>query len=203
MGKQRRQRQKLHISASHRKRQDANIELEMDTAPPIVTHVEDVFQGVNIDFNSLHTTVDDTESVKSFKSVKSVCKVKKDKLKLRRDILLKKIDAVNQMKKEYKARNKRKKTVIMGDTNPLHDALPSLESLLKNTAELKQKQRPPAKSKAIQKAAKRKKSLIKEVELFKKILADKKFKNNPKHAITEHVKAVIENEKLSISKVKK
>lgn len=200
MGKQRRQRQKLHISASDTKKANAtpDPEIQMNTALPLVVPTEDVFQGLNIDFNNLHTTIDDTASVKSLKPTKFVSK--RDKLKLRRDILLKKIDAVTQMKKDYRARNKRKKTVIMGDTNPLHDALPSLESLLKSS-ESKQKLRPPPKSKAIQKAAKRKKSLIKDVGLFKKILADKRFKVNPMNAISKHVKAVVNNEKVIISKV--
>lgn len=201
MGKQRRQRQKLHIPASNAKKADSTTELVMDTAPPIDA-AEDVFKGLNISFDKLNTTLpEDVQSVRSYKSVKSEMSSnkllsKKDKLKLRKDILLKKIDAVNQLKKEYKARNKRRKTAIIGDTNPLRDALPSLESLLKSSTEINQKQRPVPKQKAIQKATKRKKTLIKEVELFKKILADKNFKNNPMAAISEHVKAVVENEKL-------
>lgn len=213
MGKQRRRRIKLHLSSSNTQKDKPSDEpivftksSSVDDIPTLETS-EDVFKGLNIDITSLNTNLpDDTRSVRSFKSLKSEHGFskhigKKEKLKLRRELLLKKIDTVEQLKKEYEIRNRRKKTAIMGDMNPLYDALPSLESLLKSSESSKVKTRAKiSKTKGTEKASKRRKRLLKEVGIFKKVLGDKKFKENPLAAVSEHVKAVVESDKVKKNK---
>lgn len=145
---------------------------------------------------------DDAQSIKSYKSLKSQSAKpilpKKEKIKLRRELLLKKIDSVNQMKKELKLREKRKNTALIGDTNPLHDALPSLESLLKNKSNVKYN-RKNIKKKGIEKATQRKKKLVEGVKIFKQTLKNKHFKKNPFEAISNHIKTVVQQERNSKS----
>lgn len=212
MGKQRRHRQKLHLprsadsTLSNTQEEDQFKRSSVDDILPIEAP-EDVFKGISINVDNLQKKLsDDVRSVCSNKTLKSELGgskpiPKKEKLKLRKALLLKKIDSVEQMKKEYKIRNKRKKVAILGDTNPLYDALPDLNLLIKNTKNLKNHHEiKPAKPKGIQKANKRKKMLIKEVNLFKKVLADKSFKENPLAAVKKHIENVIQNEKAKKSK---
>ncbi|CAH0545692.1 unnamed protein product [Brassicogethes aeneus] len=205
MGKQRRIRQKLHIS-SQKKKKPATESMSMETAPllPITPPKENIFAGLNIDFTNLKKNLnDDVQSVKSYKSAKSEAgsnKIlpKKEKLKLRRDVLMKKIDAVNQMKKQLKVRNKRKNVSVIGDTNPLHDALPSLESLLQSRASMKHKEKEQPKKKAVEKSRKRKNNLLTGIKMIKQTLKNKQFSKNPLEAISQHVRAVVDNEKLNL-----
>lgn len=199
MGKQRRKRQKLHLEPTQKKD-----ETPMDTTPTIpglklLQPLENPFAGIDINFSKLTKRLsDDTRSVKSFKSLKSEKGgdkplPKKEKLKLRKEFLLQKIDTVNQMKKEMERRRKKKTVPIMGDTNPLRDALPSLESLLKSRGSYEKGRTEPAKPKGIQKAAKRKKNLVEGVKTFKKLMAS----GNTLEIIAEHVKANVDgNNKL-------
>ncbi|KAG5888403.1 hypothetical protein JTB14_032093 [Gonioctena quinquepunctata] len=145
---------------------------------------------------------DDTRSLLSYKALKSnestkkIIK-KKDKLNLKKRLLMKKIDMVNQMKKELKVRDKRKKTLLIGDTNPLHDALPSLESLLKNKSNINIKlAERKKKTKAIEKAKQRKRKIVDDISIFKKALKDKTFKSNPFDAISNHIQAIVEMDKM-------
>jgi hypothetical protein len=54
---------------------------------------------------------------------------KKDKIKLKKDKVLEKVELTKEAFKEDKAKKKREKTIITGDLRPLMDSLPSLESL--------------------------------------------------------------------------
>lgn len=203
-GKLKRQRKKLHFPAkSHHHQLLDNQKFALDdTVPllPISPPKENLFAGLNIDINNLQKSLvsDDVQSIKSYKSLKSESEKpilsKKEKIKLRREMLLKKIDTVNQMKKEFKLREKRKKTTIIGDTNPLHDALPSLESLLKGKSNIKYNNTKTIKKKGIEKATQRKKKLVEGVKIFKQTLKNKDFKKNPLEAISIHVKAVVDQE---------
>lgn len=144
---------------------------------------------------------DDARSIVSFKSTKSelgksTALSKRNKLKLKHDILLHKIDNVNKIKKKQKQRQKRKNIAIIGDTNALHDALPSLESLLKSRDFNTKVAAPKGKKKAIAKSSKRTKSVSQDVNLFKSLLTNKKVQNNPLLVISEHVKARIKSGEL-------
>lgn len=203
MGKQRRARQKFHAVAAKLNSTPSTQQRTKDTAPllPLGSPVtENIFSGVEIDFNKLKKNLsDETQSVRSCKSQKSEngtvkTQPKKDKLKARREMLLKKIDTVNQMRKQLKIRNKRKNTPLIGDTNPLHDALPSLESLIKQKNEKKSSFPKTIKKKCIEKSARRKKQLVEGVKTFKQTLKNAKFKGNPLKSVTDHIKHIVQSE---------
>ncbi|KRT83442.1 hypothetical protein AMK59_4193 [Oryctes borbonicus] len=137
MGKLKRPRQKLHISSKSKSSNPTNIQENETEIPILIQPSKNLFAGIDININNLSKKLnDDVISMKSFKSLKSdvgqsKSLTKKEKMRLRKDILKQKIDTVNQLKKQAIKRKKRKTNAIIGDTNPLHDALPSLESLLK------------------------------------------------------------------------
>lgn len=209
MGKQRRERHKLHLPSQKSKKTDEELDNSMDTLLPLTPPKDNLFSDIKIDFSSINKTIpDDVQSIKSFKSVKSEAggnKIlpKKEKLRLRRERLMKKIDTVTQLKKELKLRKKRENTSIIGNTNPLHDALPSLESLLKSRPNINFKSKEPPKKKAIDKASKRKKNLIHGIDMIKQTLRDKRFNNNPLDAISNHIKAVVDYERSNLISKKK
>lgn len=144
-------------------------------------------------------------SYKSAKSCNSVGKIikKKDKLNIKRKLLLKKIDVVNQSKKQAKIREKRKNVSIIGDTNPLHDALPSLEDLIKNKSNSNRTlPRESKKNKGIGKARQRKKKLIEDMAVFKRTLKNKTFSSNPFDIISTHVQAMVQEEHSKLRRAK-
>lgn len=200
MGKFKKNRQKLHSSATGKTNQPENniLLLQEKSALPISLETNNIFAGLNIDLNTLNKNLkqDDTTSIKSFKSTKSEMSqsklmTKKDKLKLKRELLLRKIDTVSQLKKEKRLRKKRKNNTIIGDTNPLHDALPSLESLLKSR-KCNEAASQHVKHKAIQKSSKRKKDLLKGISIYKKLLKSNDLIKNPLNIVNENVKHVVE-----------
>lgn len=210
MGKVRRLRHKLHIATQKDQQESLPTTSEFNprNLPDLVLPVpsDNLFAELNIDVDNLKSKLnDDVQSVKSFKSLKSEKSgknilPKKEKLKLRKEMLLRKIDAVNQMKKDLKVREKRKTNAIIGDTNPLHDALPSLESLLKSRPNIKQNMADIKKKKPIEKAKKRRKEVVQGVKIFKTVLNNNEFKKNPLEAITQHVQALVSQEKQKIRK---
>ncbi|CAH1236342.1 unnamed protein product [Diabrotica balteata] len=147
---------------------------------------------------------DDVKSVLSYKSIKShnpINKIikKKEKVNLKRKLLMKKIDLGNELKKEQKIREKRKNLALIGDTNSLRDALPSLDSLLKKNTDFDCKAgKEPKKKKGIEKATKRKKKLTSNMEFYKRAVKDTTFKKNPFAVISQHVQAVVQQERCKI-----
>ncbi|XP_066148184.1 ribosome biogenesis protein SLX9 homolog [Euwallacea fornicatus] len=190
MGKVRRLRRKYH-AASKTEVQPPQPPLEKHTPSlrPLSIPSDDLFASVNINFEDLKTRLsDDTEDVKSQKSVSSkVSRLpKKDKLKMRREMFLKKMDAIKQAKQELK---QRKKAPVIGDTKALRDALPSLENLFKERPNVKYSIVEP-KNKGIQKSKVRRKELVQGVKTFKAILRNKAFKKDPMKALFEHIQAM-------------
>lgn len=197
MGKLKRPRQKLHASAKTNQ-PNINTTNESESQMPIVIKpVDNLFAGIDINIDSLSKKLnDDVLSVKSLKSIKSdksqgKAITKKEKLKLRKEMLMQKIDTVNQLKKEAKRRKKRKSNAIIGDTNPLHDALPSLESLLKAKSDNDKRIAKQAKPKAVQKSSRRKKKLLHDVGIYKKLLKNKDFNKNSLTFVTDHIKQFV------------
>nr|CAH7728460.1 unnamed protein product [Callosobruchus chinensis] len=205
MGKLQRQRNKLHFSSgkivetSRKCDDEVNVPVNVIAMPAKA----DIFSGIIIELGSLNTMIDDDmkSSVKSMKS-ESVIETKhiskKLKLQQRRETLLKRIDTVNQLKKEQKARDKRKRIAVIGDTSPLLDALPSLESLMQNKSNMSLENK--KKKKGIEKANQRKKKQVEYIQTFKQIINNKTFSANPFEAIAMHVKTVVEQEKSAVKK---
>uniref|UniRef100_A0A8C9JK42 Family with sequence similarity 207 member A n=1 Tax=Panthera tigris altaica TaxID=74533 RepID=A0A8C9JK42_PANTA len=104
----------------------------------------DVFAGTKIDPSALVQKLDpDTRSVASIRrgenvwSAYSVPRIRtgathahaKEKLKLRRERWLQKIEAIKLAEQKRKAERRRRATVVVGDLQPLKDALPELLEL--------------------------------------------------------------------------
>ncbi|XP_066115298.1 ribosome biogenesis protein SLX9 homolog isoform X2 [Saccopteryx bilineata] len=92
----------------------------------------DVFAKTRIDSSTLVQKLDvETQSVTSIRrdgEVKAVLP-KKEKRKLRRERWLQKIEAIKLAEQKHKAERRRRATVIVGDLQPLRDALPELLEL--------------------------------------------------------------------------
>ncbi|XP_046777833.1 ribosome biogenesis protein SLX9 homolog isoform X3 [Gallus gallus] len=94
---------------------------------------------------------------------------KKEKMKLRKERWLQKIESVKLAKQKQKAEAKRKATPVVGDMQPLMEALPELSDL---TAGIKGR-----------KPSKREE----EVAQFHEVIADPRYKANPFLVISEHL----------------
>ncbi|XP_043730329.1 protein FAM207A isoform X2 [Cervus elaphus] len=91
-----------------------------------------VFAGTTIEPSALVQKLDvETRSVTSVRRGAEARTVlpKKEKLKLRRERWLQKIEAIKLAEQKRKAERRRRATVVVGDLQPLRDALPELLEL--------------------------------------------------------------------------
>lgn len=229
MGKVKHVRQKFHITKKSDSKDDKSKDVPQYTPLPVAPISSNVFAGLNISFDSLNKLKHDPIPEDVNEPAPNLIKLnnkekpanKKDKIRQRRENLLKKIDAVQQAKKESKLKLKRQKTPIIGDLHPLKDALPSLESLLKlkpnpgamktgiakidaqvkqkqNLAnagnKLSKKQRKEMKKQNLKKLAKEYKQRYNNLQ---KVFADETFKKNPRDAIATHIKLTLADQSIS------
>ncbi|XP_047574267.1 ribosome biogenesis protein SLX9 homolog isoform X2 [Lutra lutra] len=92
----------------------------------------DIFAGTTIDPSALVQKLDpDARSVASIRRgvEPRVVLPKKEKLKLRRERWLQKIEAIKLAERQRKAEQRRRATVVVGDLQPLREALPELLEL--------------------------------------------------------------------------
>uniref|UniRef100_A0A8C7ANT7 SLX9 ribosome biosis factor n=1 Tax=Neovison vison TaxID=452646 RepID=A0A8C7ANT7_NEOVI len=92
----------------------------------------DIFAGTKIDPSALVQKLDpDARSVASIRRGAEPRAVlpKKEKLRLRRERWLQKIEAIKLAERQRKAERRRRATVVVGDLQPLRDALPELLEL--------------------------------------------------------------------------
>lgn len=217
MGKSRRLRRKLHLTSSKDAESKMDTSFAMNTAIstdlPLKPVGDNLFAGITIDIDCIKKIPKDPHNLKEKKLAEDLCSVKsfkssksekgsnkiipkKNKLKLRRDLFLKKLDTINYMKKEIKQKEKRRKVPIIGDTKSIIDSLPSLESCLKDQMKdykLRNVEKP--KVKGIEKFKKRKKKQLEDLYAFKRTLKNKSFSENSFEAITSHIKNVVNREK--------
>uniref|UniRef100_A0A452GH45 Uncharacterized protein n=1 Tax=Gopherus agassizii TaxID=38772 RepID=A0A452GH45_9SAUR len=142
----------------------------------------DVFAGMKIDPKTLVKKLDlDSRSVVSAQTgvEEKTLLPKREKMKLRKERWLQKIEGLKLARQKQKAEAKRKATPVVGDMQPLLEALPELSEL--TTAS---------------KARKQPKSLIQgslaflreeEVARFHEVIANPVYKANPLAAISEHL----------------
>lgn len=91
-----------------------------------------VFAGTTIEPSALVQKLDvETRSVTSVRKGAEAKTIlpKKEKLKLRRERWLQKIEAIRLAEQKRKAEQRRRATVVVGDLQPLRDALPELLEL--------------------------------------------------------------------------
>ncbi|XP_032046056.1 protein FAM207A [Aythya fuligula] len=113
-------------------------------------------------------------------------------MKLRKERWLQKIESVKLAKQKQKAEAKRKATPVVGDMQPLMEALPELSDLTAGVRDRKPpKRHVKAKSEPVDfclmKQAQKHRLLEKEVARFHEVIANPTYKANPLMAISEHL----------------
>ncbi|CAN0196842.1 unnamed protein product [Bubo scandiacus] len=164
-----------------------------------------VFAGLKIDPDTLVKKLDlDSRSIISSRTgleEKTVLS-KKEKMKLRKERWLQKIESVKLAKQKQKAEAKRKATPVVGDMQPLMEALPELSDLTTGGRGRK----PPkshVKAKAeptdfcLMKQAQKRRLLEKEVAQFHEVITDPRYRANPLMAISEHLSKRLRQEEES------
>ncbi|XP_007172714.2 ribosome biogenesis protein SLX9 homolog isoform X4 [Balaenoptera acutorostrata] len=143
-----------------------------------------VFAGTTIDPGALVQKLD--VDARSLASVRRGAKAKavlpkKEKLKLRRERWLQKIEATRLAEQKLKAERRRRATVVVGDLQPLRDALPELLEL--QTAGQRAAIRPRAAQLSRMSAAQRFQLLEEERTRFRELLASPAYRASPLQAI--------------------
>ncbi|XP_054843809.1 ribosome biogenesis protein SLX9 homolog isoform X1 [Eublepharis macularius] len=160
-----------------------------------------IFAGVKIDPKTLVKKLDaDSRSIVS--AVKGeeekVPLSKKEKMKLHKERWLQKIEDIKLAKKLQKAEMKRKATPVVGDMNPLMEALPELSDLVTISKFCKQ---PKIQVKKMvtnftqMKSAQKRKVLEDDVAQFHKMLSNPLYKASPLTVIGEHLSKRLKQEK--------
>ncbi|XP_072198507.1 ribosome biogenesis protein SLX9 homolog [Excalfactoria chinensis] len=155
----------------------------------------DIFSGLTIDPDSLVKKLDlDSRSIVSFRTglEEKTLLSKKEKMKLRKERWLQKIESVKLAKQKQKAEAKRKATPVVGDMQPLMEALPELSDLKAGIKGKEESQRH-VKAKAepsdfcMMKQAQKHRLLEQEVAQFHEVIADPSYKANPLLVVSEHL----------------
>ncbi|XP_024614104.1 protein FAM207A isoform X2 [Neophocaena asiaeorientalis asiaeorientalis] len=143
-----------------------------------------VFAGTTIDPSALVQKLDvdarSSASVRRGAKAKAVLP-KKEKLKLRRERWLQKIEATRLAEQERKAEQRRRATVVVGDLQPLRDALPELLEL--QMGGQRAAIRPRAAHLSRMRAAQRFQLLEEERTRFRELLASPAYRASPLQAI--------------------
>ncbi|XP_022452741.1 protein FAM207A isoform X2 [Delphinapterus leucas] len=143
-----------------------------------------VFAGTTIDPSALVQKLDvdarSSASVRRGAKAKAVLP-KKEKLKLRRERWLQKIEATRLAEQERKAEQRRRATVVVGDLQPLRDALPELLEL--QMGGQRAAIRPRAAQLSRMSAAQKFQLLEEERTRFRELLASPAYRASPLQAI--------------------
>ncbi|XP_039182274.1 protein FAM207A [Crotalus tigris] len=162
----------------------------------------DIFSGVNIVPKILVKKLD-TDSRNFFSVIKDEDEKvmsKKEKMKMRKDRWLQKIESIKLAKLQQKAEAKRKATPVVGDMHSLMDALPELSDLVTVSKFSKQRNKMQKKKKVLtnfnqMKSAQKCKVLEEEVAQFHKTISNPLFRANPLSIISEHLSKRLKQEK--------
>nr|XP_020664879.1 protein FAM207A isoform X1 [Pogona vitticeps] len=146
----------------------------------------------NLDANSRSVAVTKDENEKELLS-------KKEKMKLRKERWLQKIESIKFAKQQQKAEEKRKSTPVTGDMQPLMDALPVLSDLVTVSKFSKQskilvKKKVPTNFSQM-KSAQKGKIIMEELAQFHKTLTNPLFKANPLAVAGEHLSKRLKQER--------
>ncbi|XP_025768822.1 protein FAM207A [Puma concolor] len=155
----------------------------------------DVFAGTKIDPSALVQKLDpDTRSVASIRRDADARAIlpKKEKLKLRRERWLQKIEAIKLAEQKRKAERRRRATVVVGDLQPLKDALPELLELeaggrRPRSAGVRVSRRPRPAELSRMSAAQRLQLLEEERARFRELLASPSYRASPLLAIGQQL----------------
>ncbi|XP_064016471.1 ribosome biogenesis protein SLX9 homolog [Pogoniulus pusillus] len=154
-----------------------------------------IFSGLKIDPDTLVKKLDlDSRSIVSSRTglEEKTILSKKEKMKLRKERWLQKIESVKLAKQKQKAEAKRKATPVVGDMQPLMEALPELSGL---TTGGRSRKLPKSQVKAkaepadfcLMKQAQKHRLLEEEVARFHEVITNPTYRANPLMAISEHL----------------
>ena len=116
---------------------------------------------------------------------------KKEKMKVRKNLLVKKLSNLASDKKAAKEKREREKVVIVKDTRPLLENLEKIEEDIKKQDELKLKPKKKKMSKHTMKTKKQKEQFMKDIEFLKAACQDPEYVANPLKTVTTHIKNTI------------
>ncbi|KAK9499937.1 hypothetical protein O3M35_002872 [Rhynocoris fuscipes] len=212
MGKQRRKREKYHYSSKEEN------DMEVQPSEPSesqevsdfkVTVPDDLFKNIKIDIDDVNKnlTEDDSKSTRSVKSISKSIKSfkrsldvhlkKNEKRTLRRNLFL------NKLKLSYNENGKQKKKgkSSLLSISEMDKHLPSVDMVFHKPSsqpKLEKQENEVAikKPKGIMKAKDRKKANLNNLNEFKKILNDQKYKSNPLDVLTSRIEEKVFNEEL-------
>ena len=110
---------------------------------------------------------------------------KKDKMRIKKDQLKRKLEAMQVIKKEEKASKQRKQKAIIGDIKPITDTLDTLlaedEAKKKAAGKTKAKVLKPVKQKKV------KEQMMKDLAIFQQVLKHPQYNQDPFNTISTHV----------------
>ncbi|XP_078085105.1 ribosome biogenesis protein SLX9 homolog [Mustelus asterias] len=154
-----------------------------------------LFAGTVIDPKALVRNLDvDCKTVVSSKKGDKIQLTKKEKLKQRHERWLEKIELIKQAERKKKAQEKRRAVPVVGDMQPLADALPELTDLLtaasnvstaNKSKSLRKKPEVPQYNKM--RHAQKRKLIEDEVARFKATINDAIYKADPLALVSQHL----------------
>lgn len=157
-----------------------------------------IFSGTQIDPRSLVQTLElDTRSVASSRQAADPKTIlpKKEKLRLRRERWLQKIEAIKQTVREQQAARRRRATAVVGDLQPLWDALPDLLQLEAGARAPHSRSRPSSRPRPTElsrmSSAQRQQLLEEERKRFQELLTSPAYQACPLLAIREQLRSQV------------
>lgn len=154
----------------------------------------DIFARTQIDPSALVQRLElDQKSVVSLKrgAEPKAIVPKKEKLKLRRERWLQKIEAIKLADQKLREERRRRATVVVGDLHPLRDALPELQELEAGRQQQQPRRRGTSKPRPVElsrmSTAQRQQLLEEERTRFQKLLASPAYRASPLLAIGQQL----------------
>lgn len=209
MAKMKRARQKFHAAAQKKKKDESSKTADVEMSESFSNNMlpprdptagfpngEDLFKGINI--SGLHLLKQklpdfDARSAITSKTFKGKNLTKKDKLQLRKEAWMAKMDTIQTAKKNQKLKKKKQNTPIIGDLTPMQDALPTLELLLKKSKESKEK-RTQEKPRSVPKEKRRKKQMLDDISMFHQVQQHPMFQEDATSTVNCHLRYKIQEE---------
>lgn len=110
---------------------------------------------------------------------------KKDRIKMKSDMLRKRLAAQEVMVKEEKAKKKRQQTAVVGDMKPMTETLAAIDKLISESEESGKKKPKKQGNKASLK--KRQKTFMQNISVFKQVNKHPEYSKNPFKTISTHI----------------
>lgn len=216
VGKIKRVRQKLHVAAVRVDSAGENAPVAPDYKLPDAAVVaaplswtkpvggkdwalmsSDIFASTKIEPENLTQKLEvETKSLAPAKKEEKVIISKKEKTKQRRERWLQKIDSLKLARQAEKAQAKRKATPVVGDMQPLVDALPELSELTsvrkpkaprKQPKEAVRKKKPEPTDYSKMRPVQKRRITEEEVTRVQELVKSPSYTANPLSAVTEHL----------------